>query len=79
MSKHSHEAKMIRRERIRAAYTQRDAELLAIAKAELNLETLETRNMDRLDFSDQGVASIKAALEAAYEAGFKAARTGGES
>jgi len=44
-----------------------------IAKKHLNLETLETRYSDSLDFSDQAVWSIKEALEAAYEAGKKAA------
>lgn len=43
--------------------------LLQIARRHLHLETLETRNSDRLDFSDQGVASLKAALEAAFNAG----------
>jgi len=42
-----------------------------IAKKHLDLETLETRNWDRLDFSDQAVWSIKAALEEAYKAGKK--------
>jgi hypothetical protein len=40
-----------------------------IAKQTLGLETLETRNSDRLDFHDLNVASIKAALLAAYQAG----------
>ena len=40
-----------------------------IAKQTLGLETLETRNRDRLDFHDLNVASIKAALLAAYQAG----------
>jgi hypothetical protein len=40
-----------------------------IAKKTLGLETLETRNSDRLDFHDLNVASIKAALLAAYQAG----------
>ncbi len=40
-----------------------------IAKQALGLETLETRNSDRLDFQDLHVASIKAALLAAYQAG----------
>jgi hypothetical protein len=40
-----------------------------IAKQALGLETLETRNSDRLDFHDLNVASIKAALLAAYRAG----------
>ena len=40
-----------------------------IAKEILNLETLETRDSDSLDFSDQAVWSIKKALEEAYKAG----------
>lgn len=40
-----------------------------IAEKILGLETLETRNSDSLDFSDQSVWSLKKALEAAYEAG----------
>lgn len=40
-----------------------------IAKAILDIETLETRHSDRLDFHSNGVWSIKEALEAAYKAG----------
>lgn len=40
-----------------------------IARKTLGLKTLETRNSDRLDFQDLHVASIKAALLAAYQAG----------
>ena len=40
-----------------------------IAKEHLDLDTLERRGGDSLDFSDQAVWSIRAALEAAYEAG----------
>jgi hypothetical protein len=48
---------------------QRDTILAEIAAKHLFLETLETRNSDSLDFHDMAVWSIKAALEAAYEAG----------
>jgi hypothetical protein len=48
---------------------QRDTILAEIAARHLFLETLETRNSDSLDFHDTAVWSIKAALEAAYEAG----------
>jgi hypothetical protein len=48
---------------------QRDTTLAEIASRHLHLETLETRNSDSLDFHDVAVWSIKAALEAAYEAG----------
>ena len=40
-----------------------------IAQTILGLETLDTRNSDRLDFHDLAVWSIKAALQAAFEAG----------
>lgn len=51
--------------------------LAEIAARHLDLETLETRNSDGLDFSDQAVWSIKAALEAAYAAGMAAAKKEG--
>lgn len=51
----------------------RDIALAKIASIYLGRETLETRSSDRLDFSDQAVWSLKAALEAAYAAG-KAAK-----
>lgn len=47
----------------------KDKALAEIAKRHLHLETLETRKSDSLDFSDQSVWGIKAALEAAYQAG----------
>ena len=40
-----------------------------IARAKLGIETLETRRSDELDFHEVAVWSIRAALEAAYEAG----------
>ena len=40
-----------------------------IAQTILGLETLDTRNSDRLDFHDVAVWNIKAALQAAFEAG----------
>ena len=45
-----------------------------IAKELLGLDTIETRKSDRLDFSDQAVWQLRAALEAAYNAGKAAAR-----
>ncbi len=53
---------------------RRDANLMTIAREQLQLETLETRLSDGLDFHDMSVSHIKAALEAAYEAG-RAERT----
>ena len=50
----------------------RDETLANIAATILNLETLKTRNSDRLDFHELSVWGIKAALEAAYAAGQKA-------
>lgn len=47
--------------------------LTFIAAEKLGLLTLETRNSDRLDFSEQSVWQLRAALEAAYEAGRKSA------
>lgn len=40
-----------------------------IAKKELSIQTLKNQNSDSLDFHDCAVWGIKAALEAAYEAG----------
>ncbi len=45
------------------------AALTNIARDILNIETLETRRSDRLDFHDLAVWSIRKALEAAFEAG----------
>jgi len=45
-----------------------------IAKTELGIETLETRHRDRLDFHEVSVASVKAALLAAFEAGRRSER-----
>ena len=43
--------------------------LTKIAQKHLDIETLATRKSDRLDFHDVAVWSLKAALEAAYQAG----------
>ena len=40
-----------------------------IAKTELRIDTLETRNSDSLDFHEISVWSIKRALEKAYTYG----------
>jgi hypothetical protein len=54
---------------------QRDAgkAIETIAKQVLGLDTLETRNSDSLDFSEQAVWILRVALEAAYNAGLAAA------
>jgi hypothetical protein len=54
---------------------QRDALILEIAQRQFRLETLETRNRDRLDFHDVAVWAIRAALEEAFEAGRRAGPT----
>lgn len=43
-----------------------------IAKNMLGIDSLETVNSDRHDFHDLSVWQIKAALEAAYKAGYEA-------
>jgi hypothetical protein len=55
----------------RAAFAARDrAEAVArIAQEVLGLATLDTRSSDALDFSEQAVWQLRAALEAAYAAG----------
>ena len=50
----------------------RDALILTIAERHLFLDTLETRNSDRLDFHEHAVWAIRSALEAAFEAGHRA-------
>lgn len=47
-------------------------EIESIARHALGIETLEPRGLDRLDFHDLSVASIRRALEAAYRAGLDA-------
>ena len=53
---------------------QIDTILTLIAQKHIDIETLETRHSDRLDFHDLAVWNIKAALEAAYLAGQQAAQ-----
>jgi hypothetical protein len=50
----------------------RDQALTEIATKILDIETLDTRKSDRLDFHELSVWGVKAALEAAYAAGQKA-------
>jgi hypothetical protein len=55
--------------------TKRQRALLAaIAREHLNIETLETRKSDSLDFHDCAVWCIEDALQAAFEAGQAAER-----
>ena len=52
--------------------TDRDSTLREIASRILDIETLETRRSDGLDFHEVAVWLVKQALEAAYEAGLQA-------
>lgn len=49
--------------------------LATIASEKLGIETLETQKSDRLDFHDLAVWSVRAALEAAFEAGQRSRET----
>jgi hypothetical protein len=51
----------------------KDEELLAIGKKHLGFETLSTRKSDGFDFREVAVWSVRAALEAAFAAGQRAA------
>ncbi|WP_338618354.1 hypothetical protein [Pigmentiphaga sp. CHJ604] len=53
-----------------------DHQLRQIALNHLFIDTLETRNSDRLDFHEVSVWAVKSALMAAYQAGRQAARQG---
>ncbi len=57
------------------AAQQLDLLLARIAQEHLFIETLETRNHDRLDFHEVGVWSVKSALVAAYQAGLAAGQS----
>jgi hypothetical protein len=48
---------------------KKDEVLAEIARKHLGVPTLEARNSDRLDFHEVAVWEVKAALEAAYQAG----------
>tara|TARA_R110002049_G_scaffold257436_1_gene432875 strand:+ start:157 stop:366 length:210 start_codon:yes stop_codon:yes gene_type:complete len=52
-----------------------EALILEIATRHFFVETLETRNRDRLDFHDVAVWAMRAALEEAFEAGRRAGAT----
>ena len=47
----------------------RDGAVEVVRNTILRIETLETRNRDSLDFHDLSVWTLKAALEAAFDAG----------
>ena len=54
------------------AAQQLDLLLAQIALDHLFIETLQTRNSDRLDFHDVSVWAVQSALMAAYQAGLAA-------
>ena len=54
---------------------QLDQLLAQIALDHLFIETLETRNSDRLDFHDVSVWAVQSALMAAYQAGLAAGQS----
>jgi len=56
-----------------AAAAAPEALILDIAPRHFFVETLETRNRDRLDFHDIAVWAVRAALNEAYAAGLAAA------
>ena len=53
-----------------------DQQMQQIALDHLFIETLETRNSDRMDFHEVSVWGVRSALMAAYEAGRQAAKQG---
>lgn len=55
------------------AVRQRDAQLAALARKHLRIETIETRNSDALDFHEIDVAGLKRLMIAVYSAGYEAA------
>ena len=57
------------------AAQQLDKLLAQIALDHLFIETLETRNSDRLDFHDVSVWAVQSALVAAYQAGLAAGQS----
>ncbi len=54
---------------MKGKHGRRDKTITEIAREELELETLEARESDRLDFHNLAVWQIKRALVDAYEAG----------
>lgn len=59
---------------IKQAAQTLDQQMQQIALDHLFIETLETRNSDRMDFHEVSVWGVKSALMAAYEAGRQAAK-----
>ena len=59
---------------IKQAAQTLDQQMQQIALDHLFIETLETRNSDRMDFHEVSVWGVKSDLMAAYEAGRQAAK-----
>ena len=59
---------------IKQAAQTLDQQMQQIALDHLFIETMETRNSDRMDFHEVSVWGVKSALMAAYEAGRQAAK-----
>jgi len=57
-----------------AQTTARRSRIEQIAREKLGVETLETQRSDSLDFREVAVWQLRAALEAAFEAGLAAAK-----
>lgn len=55
--------------------TVRDRVVLKIAKTHMGRDTLTPQNWDSADFFETNVWDVKAALEAAYEAGRKESKS----
>ena len=53
--------------------SQIDTILTLIAQKHLGIDTLQTRHADSLDFHDVSVWGVKSALQAAFDAGLRAA------
>lgn len=51
------------------------ADIAAIARKELFIDTLKNRNSDSLDFHERHVSLLASALRHAWEAGFEAGST----
>lgn len=52
---------------------RRLADAAEAIRKRLHLETLDTRGLDRLDFHDISVASLRDAIQIAFDAGYAAA------
>ena len=69
---------MTKTKRARASRTKAIVVAVEAIKKRLDIETLETRNRDALDFHEVSVAAIRDAIEIAFEAGWNAGYAAGE-